>query len=186
MKQEIETAAQHLREGGVILYPTDTIWGLGCDATNPKAVARLLEIKGRPAEMGLIVLADNDARINRHVKEVPEIAWDLMDVEEKPLTIIYPQGVGLAPNVCAPDGTVAIRLVHDEFCRKLITKLNRPLVSTSANISGKPSPTDFNTIDTDVLTAVDYTVNLRQSETIRIPPSSIIKLNLDGEIKIIR
>lgn len=186
MKNEIENAVSHLREGGVILYPTDTIWGLGCDATNEKAVNRLLEIKGRPAEMGLIVLVDNDARINRYVKEIPEVAWDLIDLEEKPLTIIYPEGVGLAPHVCAPDGSVAIRRVRDEFCQKLIGRLNRPLVSTSANITGKPSPSDFGTIDPEVLAAVDYTVNLRQSETIRNQPSSIIKLNLDGEIKIIR
>jgi len=186
MKLEIENAAQHLRDGGVILYPTDTIWGLGCDATNAAAVEKLLQIKGRPAEMGLIVLVESDARINRHVKDVPEIAWDLIDLEEKPLTIIYPQGVGLAPNVCAPNGSVAIRLTRDEFCRQLIAKLNRPLVSTSANVSGQPAPAHFGTIDSGILAAVDYTVNLRQSESLSNRPSSIIQLNLDGEIKIIR
>src|SRR5690554_3015435 len=135
---EVKQAVQALRDGKVILYPTDTVWGLGCDATNETAVNRLLDIKGRDEEKGLIVLVDRDARLNRYVQEVPSMAWDLIDVADKPLTIIYPKGVGLAQNVCAPDGSVAIRLTRDEFCRHLIEKLNRPLVSTSANLSSEP------------------------------------------------
>lgn len=186
MKTEIENALRCLQDGGVILYPTDTIWGVGCDATNESAVARLLEIKSRPGEKGFIVMVESDARLNRHVEEIPAVAWDLIDVEEKPLTIIYPKGVGLAKDVCAPDGTVAIRMVRDEFCEKLIRRLNRPMVSTSANIHGMETPKSFRDIDPAILDAVDYTVNLRQSETIGHRPSSIIQLHHDGEIKIIR
>lgn len=183
---ELEQAVQALREGQVILYPTDTVWGLGCDATNDEAVERLLNIKGRSDDKGLIVLVERDARLNRHVEEIPSIAWDLIDVTDEPLTIIYPKGVGLAKNVCAPDGSIAIRMTRDEFCSKLISKLNRPLVSTSANLSGNPTPKTFRQVDQHILEGVDYTVNLRQSETLSHRPSSIIKIDLNGEIKLVR
>lgn len=183
---QIENALRALQAGEVILYPTDTVWGLGCDATNDAAVDRLLAIKNRKDDKGLIVLVEKDARLNRHVEEVPAMAWDLIDLESEPLTIIYPQGKGLAKKICAPDGSVAIRVVKDDFCKKLISKLNRPLVSTSANYSEQPTPVSFRQIDRHILDAVDYTVNLRQSETLSHRPSSIIKLHLDGAIKIVR
>ena len=185
-QEEINNAVESLRSGGVILYPTDTIWGLGADATNPGAVQRVLDIKERDDNMGLIVLVERDSRLNRYVDEVPEMAWDLIDLAEEPLTIIYPQGRELAAKVCAPDGSVAIRMVRDEFCERLISKLNRPLISTSANLSGQRPPISFEDIAPEVLEGVDYTVNLRQSEPLSNRPSSIIKLDLDGTIKIVR
>lgn len=183
---QIENALKALQEGGVILYPTDTVWGLGCDATNDAAVERLLAIKERQNDQGLIVLVERDSRLNRHVEEVPAVAWDLIDVTQEPLTIIYPNGKGFAKGVCADDGSIAIRIVRDDFCKNLISKLNRPLVSTSANFRGQPTPLSFREIDQHILDAVDYTVNLRLSETLSHQPSSILKLHLDGEIKIIR
>lgn len=183
---ELNNAVACLREGGTILYPTDTIWGLGADATNAEAVEKILAIKNRDDQMGLIVLVERDSRLNRYVDEVPAMAWDLIDVTEEPLTIIYPAGRELAAKVCAPDGSVAIRMVKDEFCAALISKLNRPIVSTSANVSGQPAPLSFRQVDHAILEGVDYTVNLRQSETLSHRPSSIIKLDLDGGIKIVR
>lgn len=186
MKEEVEKAVEILKKGGVILYPTDTIWGIGCDATNASAVEKIFTIKNRNHVLSLIVLVENDARINRHVEEVPSLAWDLLDLATDPLTIIYPKGIGFAPKVCAPDGSVAIRKVNDEFCRQLIHKLNRPITSTSANISGKATPKSFSDIEDDILASVDYTVNLRQLERPKSQPSKIIKINLNGEIKLIR
>jgi L-threonylcarbamoyladenylate synthase len=186
MKEEVEKAVEILKKGGVILYPTDTIWGIGCDATNESAVQKIFNIKNRNQALSLIVLVENDARINRHVKEVPSLAWDLLDLATDPLTIIYPKGVGFAPKVCAPDGSVAIRKTNDEFCRQLIHKLNRPITSTSANISGKQAPKSFSDIEDVILASVDYTVNLRQLERQTSQPSKIIKINLNGEIKLIR
>lgn len=183
---QLNNAVSCLREGGIILYPTDTIWGLGADATNPDAVDKILSLKKRGNQPGLIVLVERDSRLNRYVEEIPAMAWDLIDVTEEPLTIIYPAGRELAAKVCAPDGSVAIRMVKDEFCEALISKLNRPIVSTSANISGQAAPLSFRQIESDILEGVDYTVNLRQSETLSHRPSSIIKLDLDGGIKIIR
>jgi L-threonylcarbamoyladenylate synthase len=186
IKEEVEKAAAILKSGGVILYPTDTIWGLGCDATNAAAVEKIFAIKNRSNKMSLIALVEDDARLNRHVQEVPAIAWDLIDFATEPLTIIYPKGVGFAPFVCAEDGSVAIRKTNDDFCKQLIRKLNRPLVSTSANISGKPAPDSFMNIDPAILASVDYTVNLRQSEQQLSAPSKIIQIGLNGEIKLIR
>ncbi len=183
---QIENALQALQAGGVILYPTDTVWGLGCDATNDEAVEKLLAIKDRKDDQGLIVLVERDSRLIRHVEEVPAVAWDLIDVSQDPLTIIYPKGKGFAKGVCAEDGSIAIRLVHDDFCKNLISKLNQPMISTSANFRGQPTPLSFRQIDQHILDAVDYTVNLRQSETLSHRPSSILKLHLDGEIKLIR
>lgn len=186
INEEINRAAESLRSGGVILYPTDTIWGLGADATNASAVQRILDIKQRDDNSGLIVLVERDSRLNRHVEEIPEMAWDLIDMTEEPLTIIYPKGKELAAKVCAPDGSVGIRMVRDEFCKRLISKLNKPLISTSANLRGQRAPVSFKDIDPAVLEGVDYTVNLRQSEPLSHRPSSIIKLDLDGTIKIVR
>lgn len=183
---QLKAALTVLKSGGIIVYPTDTVWGIGADATNPKAVERILQLKNRSEQVGLIVLVERDSRLNRHVVEVPSMAWDLIDVTDEPLTIIYPEGRELADKVCAPDGSVAIRMVKDEFCIKLIQKLNKPLISTSANVSGQPAPSSISQIDSAILDGVDYTVNLRQSQTQSHRPSNIIKLDLDGSIKIIR
>jgi len=186
MKEEVEKAVAVLKAGGVILYPTDTIWGLGCDATNAAAVEKIFAIKNRSQKLSLIALVEDDARLNRHVQEVPAMAWDLIDLTTDPLTIIYPKGVGFAPKVCAEDGSVAIRMVRDEFCQLLVKRLNRPITSTSANLSGSLAPARFSDIDPVILANVDYTVNLRQSENTASQPSKIIKIDLNGEIKLIR
>ncbi len=186
MKEEIEKAVECIRSGGVLLYPTDTIWGLGCDATNDEAVQKILELKNRGNKMGLILLVERDARINRHVDEVPAIAWDLMDVAERPLTIVYPGGKGVSGKVMGDDGSVAMRMVKDVFCEKLIQRANVPIVSTSANLSGQPAPKSFSDIDPVILGGVDYAVNLRRTETMLPQPSDIIKVALNGEVQVIR
>ena len=185
-EEEIKKANAVLREGGTILYPTDTIWGIGCDATNAKAVEKIFELKKRNENKSLIVLVDDDSRLQRYVKEVPSNAWDLIEYSDRPLTIIYPKGVSLPTTVIAADGSVAIRIVKDEFCKQLIRKLNKPLISTSANFSNEPTPLNFNEIDAAVLEAVDYVVNLRQNEKNNSQPSVILRLELNGKIKFIR
>jgi len=185
-REDIQRALETLQAGGVILYPTDTIWGLGCDATNPKAVEKIFSIKQRSDAKSLVVLADGPGMLQKHVKEVPSLAWDLMDLSEKPLTIVYDDALGFAPGVTATDGTAGIRIPADPFCRQLIQRLKKPLVSTSANISGMPSPTGFSSIDGAIVTAVDYVVHHRQNDNTEAKPSSIIKLRLNGEIVVIR
>ena len=186
MKQEIDKANDILRKGGVILYPSDTIWGIGCDATNNAAIERLYKIKQRRGQKSSIVLVDSPGMLSRFVREVPDNAWDLVECAESPLTIVYPEAVGLADNLISEDKTIAIRVVKDEFCRLLIGKLNKPLVSTSANVSDRPSPESFGAISDDILNRVDYIVNLRQDEENMSKPSPIIRLGLKGEVEIIR
>ena len=185
-EEEIKKANAVLREGGTILYPTDTIWGIGCDATNANAIEKIVELKNRDASKSLIVLVDDEARLQRYVKEVPSNAWDLIEFSDRPLTIIYPKGVNLPLSVMAIDGSVAIRIAKDDFCKQLIRKLNKPLISTSANISNEPAPANFKEISETVLHGVDYVVNLRQKEKNHSLPSVILRLELDGKIKFIR
>jgi L-threonylcarbamoyladenylate synthase len=186
MEEEIKNTLEVLRKGGVILYPTDTVWGLGCDARNKEAVNKLFKIKERAEYKSVVVLVSDETMINRYVKEVPEIAWELMESAEEPLTIVYPDGRMLAENIIAADGSVGIRLVNDEFCKNLIHKFGKPITSTSANISGENAPSSFSDIKLDILNRVDYIVNLRQKETMNAKPSTIIKIALNGEFKIIR
>lgn len=186
MEEEIKNALEVLRKGGTILYPTDTVWGLGCDARNKDAVAKLFKIKQRADYKSMVILVSDETMINRHVKDVPEVAWELIESAEEPLTIIYPDGRMLADKLIAADNSIGIRLVKDEFCNKLIHKFTKPLVSTSANISGEPTPMSFSEIKLDILNQVDYIVNYRQKETNNPKPSSIIKIAMNGEIKIIR
>lgn len=186
MEEEIQNALAVLRKGGVILYPTDTVWGLGCDARNKEAVNKLFKIKQRAEYKSVVVLVCDETMINRYVKEVPEIAWELIESAEEPLTIVYPDGRMLPENIIAADGSVGIRLVKDEFCNTLIHKFGKPISSTSANISGEAYPSSFSDIKLDILNRVDYIVNLRKTETINAKPSTIIKIALNGEIKIIR
>lgn len=186
MDEEIKNALEVLRKGGTILYPTDTVWGIGCDARNKDAVAKVFKIKQRAEYKSMVTLVCDNTMLNRFVKEVPEVAWDLMDAADTPLTIIYPDARMLAENVIAADGSVGIRMVKDEFCKNLIHKFGKPIVSTSANISGENPPSTFNDIKIDILNNVDYIVNLRHSENNNTQPSTIIKVALNGEFKIIR
>jgi len=182
----ISQALQVLKDGGVILYPTDTVWGIGCDATNEKAVAKVFEIKKRSGAKSLVLLASDLDMVAKHVKEIPSIAIDLVEVNDDPMTIIYPQGQYLAPNVIAEDGTVGIRIPANEFCVSLIRKLRRPLVSTSANISGEPTPGCFREISEEIRNAVDYVVPAGLEKDSTGKASQIIKIGLGGEVEIIR
>jgi L-threonylcarbamoyladenylate synthase len=186
MDEEIKNALEVLRKGGTILYPTDTVWGLGCDGRSKEAVAKLFKIKQRAEYKSMVVLVSDHTMLNRYVKEVPEVAWDLIEAADRPLTIIYPGGRMLAENLIAADGSIGIRIIKDEFCKTLIHKFGKPLVSTSANISGEPAPSSFNDIKIDILNKVDYIVNLRKNEDNSVQPSTIIKVDLNGEFKIIR
>lgn len=175
-----------MREGGVILYPTDTIWGIGCDATNEDAVRRVYEIKQRQDSKAILVLVDSSVKVDFYVRDVPEVAWDLIDLADKPLTIIYSGARNLAANLLAEDGSVGIRVTNEDFSKRLCQQFRKAIVSTSANISGQPSPKNFSEISEEVKSAVDYIVGCRQEEISNPKPSSIIKLDKGGVIKIIR
>lgn len=175
-----------MNEGGIILYPTDTIWGIGCDATNEDAVQRVYEIKQRSDSKAMLVLVDSAVKVDFYVRDVPEIAWDLIELADKPLTIIYSGARHLASNLVAEDGSVGIRVTDEEFSKRLCQQFRKAIVSTSANISGQPSPANFSEISEDIKSAVDYIVGVRQEEMGHPKPSSIIKLDKGGVIKIIR
>ena len=188
----IQEAVKVLREGGVILYPTDTVWGIGCDATNEKAVARVFEIKRRSEAKSLVLLACDLDMVAKHIKEIPSIAIDLVEVNDAPMTIIYPGAQYLAPNAVAEDGSVGIRIPLAEdnpagaFCKELVYRLRRPLVSTSANISGEPTPSSFAEISEEIKGAVDYVVPKPFGAGATGRSSQIIKLGLGGEVEILR
>ena len=184
-QKDIEQALEVLRKGGVILYPTDTIWGLGCDATNAQAVDRIYKIKRRSNSKSMLILLDSPEKLKNYVY-VPSMAWELIKVTNQPLTIIYPQARNLAPNLIAEDGTVGIRIVRDEFCRDLIRAFGKPIVSTSANISGQPAPANFSEISQQIKDSVDYIVRWRQKDYRKFRPSSVIKLEKNNQIVIIR
>lgn len=186
MKQEIEKALEVLKSGGVILYPTDTVWGLGCDATNENAVEKIKNIKKRLDAQSFIVLVDNDNRLASYVQEVPELAYDLIEFAENPLTIIYSGAKNLAKNVIAQDGSVGIRVVKHAFCEQLIQRFRKPITSTSANLTGHPTPSTFNDISQEIIENVDYVVNLEQNLTIQKKSSTIMKLSPNGAFHFIR
>jgi L-threonylcarbamoyladenylate synthase len=186
MKDDINKALEVLRNGGVILYPTDTIWGIGCDATNAEAVQRIYEIKQREDSKSMLVLVHAEAMLPTYVGEMPEVAWELLEVATEPMTIIYPGARNLAPNLVSADGTIGIRVTPDAFCSQLISRFKKPIVSTSANISGQPSPGNFDEIDPALHDQVDYVVKWRQDDLARANPSSVIKLGPAGEIEILR
>ncbi|WP_097046183.1 L-threonylcarbamoyladenylate synthase [Flagellimonas pacifica] len=185
MQKEIQSASDVLKKGGLILYPTDTVWGIGCDATNEEAVKKVYQLKKRVDSKALICLVANQAMLERHVTEVPEVAYDIMDLAEKPTTIVFDQPKEIAQNLIAKDNTLAIRVASDKFCQYLINKFGKPIVSTSANISGFPTPKHFKEISPEILKGVDYVVNL-PDENKNPFPSSIIKLSNDGQVKVIR
>ncbi len=183
---DIIKALEVLRSGGIILYPTDTIWGIGCDATNPAAVNRIYEIKQRQDTKSMLVLMENPNLLNSYISEVPEVAWELIDVADTPLTIIYSGAKNLAANLLAKDGSVGIRITNEAFTQQLIQRFRKPVVSTSANISGQKSPQNFAEISDEIKKSVDFIVNFRQDDLSRSNPSGIIKLGVGGQIEIIR
>lgn len=185
-RTELKKAVETIKNGETLLYPTDTIWGVGCDATNPEAVKKIYQLKERDDSKALVILVAEEWQLKSYVEEVPDIAWDLVEFAERPLTIVYPQGKNLATNLLADDGSVAIRLVKNPFCEELIKNAKVPIVSTSANISGMPSPSRYGEIDERILKGVDYVVNSAGTENKNAVPSQIIKLEVDGEIKFLR
>ena len=191
-KNSFSEALEVLRNGGVILYPTDTVWGLGCDATNPEAVARIYEIKKRSDSKSLVLLASDLDMVARYIREIPDMAIQLVEVNDKPMTIIYPGALtgqecrGLAHNTVAQDGSVGIRIPVVDFCRDLVHRFGRPIVSTSANISGEPTPRKFADIPQQIKDAVDFIVDPSLERNSAGSASSIIKVGLDGTIDIIR
>lgn len=186
MQDDIKKAIEVLKSGGIILYPTDTIWGIGCDATNEEAVKRIYELKQRDESKSMLVLLDNPAKLQTYVQDVPEIAWDLIELTDKPLTIIYEGAKNLATNLIATDGSIGIRITDELFSRELCKQFRKPIVSTSANISGDPSPVRFSNISSVIKNGVDYVVNYRQKENVEVKPSGILRLGKNGTIQIIR
>jgi len=186
MEDDLKQACNVLRKGGVILYPTDTIWGIGCDATREDAVKRIYEIKRREDSKSMLTLLDSPAQLNRYIGDLPEIALDLIECSDRPLTIIYSGAKNLALNLIAFDGTIGIRITKESFSQELCRRFGKPIVSTSANFSGEPSPANFSEINSEIFRLVDYTVKYRSNEVHKSKPSSIIRLEKNGIIKIIR
>ncbi|HQI70503.1 MAG TPA: L-threonylcarbamoyladenylate synthase [Bacteroidales bacterium] len=186
MKEELLKTFEVIRKGGVILYPTDTVWGLGCDATMSKPIDRIAQIKKRPENKAMIILLDLPEKLYQYVDDVPEIAFDFINNITTPLTIIYPRAKNLPKNLIADDGSIAIRIIHDEFCNKLINMMNKPLVSTSANFSGEPTPLIYSKIKPAIIDQVDYAVNFNRARIKEVKSSTVIKFTDDGEYKILR
>jgi L-threonylcarbamoyladenylate synthase len=184
--EDIKNALKVLRAGGVILYPTDTVWGLGCDATNAGAVRKIFEIKKRSDAKSLIVLVNSAAMLTRYVDSPPEVALQMAEWSEKPLTVVYDKGRSLADGVASSDGSVGVRICSEPFCDALIDALRKPLISTSANISGEDAPAIFDEISEEIIGAVDYACFYRQDDRSIAPPSSIIKVSANGAVKILR
>ncbi|MFO8086280.1 MAG: L-threonylcarbamoyladenylate synthase [Bacteroidales bacterium] len=186
MEEEIKKAVQVLKNGGIMVYPTDTIWGIGCDATNAKAVKRIYQLKKRHGEKTFIVLLNDKNQLTDYVDNIPEIVWDLLDSYRKPLTIIYNHAKNLAKNLIRDDNTIAIRITNDEFSNRVIEAFGKPIVSTSANFSGDVNPLTFNMISGSILDGVDHVVQLHQNSMNEVKPSTIIKFHENGEFEIIR
>ena len=184
--EDIKTAVQTLRKGGLILYPTDTIWGIGCDASNEDAVRRIFQLKQREDSKAMICLVDSANRMQRYLRQVPDVAWDLVEFAEKPLTLILDGAVNLAPSLIAEDGSVGIRVTSELFSKELCYRFQKAVVSTSANVSGEPTPNNFSEIAPEIIDAVDYVVNYKQQELGKAKSSSIIKLTKNGTVTIIR
>ena len=184
--KDIKAAVEVMRQGGVILYPTDTVWGIGCDATNPEAVEKVFKIKHREDSKALICLVDSEARLQRYVRNVPNVAWDIIELATKPVTLILDEAVNLANNLVAEDGSVAMRVTREPFSNQLCYRCQKPIVSTSANISGEPAAANFKDIAPELREAVDYVCTSRRQEKKPHTPSSIIRLKQDGEVEVIR
>lgn len=186
LNDEVAKALKVLQNGGIILYPTDTIWGIGCDAGNEEAVKKIYALKQREESKSMIVLLDNDNKLQSYVSEVPDIAFDLIEYAENPLTLVMPGAKNMAKNLIAADGSVGLRVTKHQFCQQLIQRLRKPLVSTSANISGQPSPKNFNAISAEIIEGVDYVVDLEQYDLTEKRPSTIMRLEPDGRFEFIR
>ena len=186
IEDDIRNSIKILKDGGVILYPTDTLWGLGCDATSSVAIEKIIKIKTRNESKGFILLVNGVAMLERYIRDVPRTAYELTGVSESPLTIIYPEGKNLAPGVCNADGSVAIRICNEEFCNELIGRFRKPVVSTSANISGMSSPANFSEISQDIIRSADYVVKYRQNDRRKFSASPVIKVEKNGVFTIIR
>ncbi|MGF1925932.1 MAG: L-threonylcarbamoyladenylate synthase [Bacteroidia bacterium] len=185
-KEEVQKTVEVLKNGGVILYPTDTVWGLGCDATNMEAVAKINAIKGRTPEKSFIVLLQSENQLQSYVNEIPDVAYELIEYAENPLTIVFSGAKNLAKNVINEDGSVGIRVVRHKFCEEIIQRLRKPITSTSANKSGDATPRIFDDISEEILQAVDHVVNLEQEIREVKRPSTIIKLGPSGQFEFIR
>lgn len=185
-REDLEQAVKVIRGGGVILYPTDTVWGIGCDASCSEAVKRIFEIKKREDSKSMLVLVDSVAKLNYYVEDVPELAYDLIDLSDKPLTLIYDGARRIAPQLIAEDGSVGIRVTKEEFSHDLCARVRGAVVSTSANISGQPSPACFGQISREILDAVDYVAEYRRDDARQARPSGIVKLGAGGLVKVIR
>ena len=185
INQEVQNAYEVIKEGGIILYPTDTVWGIGCDASNAEAVDKIYKLKQRAETQSMICLMNGEKMMYNVFKEIPETAWQIIDISEKPTTLILDNPRNVAPNLIATDKTLGIRIVKEPFCFKLMERMKKPLVSTSANISGQPTPIAFKDISPEILKGVDYVVNLNR-EKIGGKPSTIIKLSNDWQVKVIR
>jgi L-threonylcarbamoyladenylate synthase len=185
MRTEIENAIAVLKKGGLILYPTDTVWGIGCDATNPAAIENIYKLKKRSNDKSLICLVSDLNMLEQYVENVPKAAYDVIKFSVTPTTIVYDDPIRVSENLIAADNSMAIRIVEDEFCKKLIRKFKRPVVSTSANVSGEKTPLNFQEISKEILEGVDYVVNLHRDKKAG-KPSTIIKIKNDGTVKVIR
>ncbi len=183
---DLKEAVRVMKEGGLILYPTDTVWGIGCDARNEEAVKKIYELKRRHDSKSMLVLVGSEGMLQRTVKEVPEIAWQLIDVAVNPMTIIYDHPIGIAENLKAEDGSLGIRITSEKFSRMLCERMRGPIVSTSANISGKPTPLTFSEISSEIKDGVDYVCKFRQKEKASAKPSNIIKITRGNVVKVIR
>lgn len=186
LKDEIAKALKVIQEGGIILYPTDTIWGIGCDAANTEAVQKIYKLKQRSESKSMIILLDTDAKLPSYIKEVPELAYNLIEYAENPLTLVMPGARNISPALIAADGSVGIRVAKHPFCEGLIQRLRKPLVSTSANISGKPSPQYFSQVEQEIIEGVDYVVDIDQHTMEIKTPSTIMRLEADGKFEFIR
>lgn len=184
--EDLRQAVVTLRRGGLILYPTDTVWGIGCDATNSEAVAKVFALKQRAEAKSMLVLVDSASRARNYVKEIPDVAYDMLDIADKPLTLILDNALGLAPNLIAEDGSVGIRVTNEKFSHDLCYKFMKAVVSTSANISGHPAAAIYPEIEQEIIDGVDYVVRYRRDDTKRSKPSSIVKLKADGQVTVIR
>ncbi len=186
MRDEVINCVKALNDGKVILYPTDTIWGIGCDATNNKAVQKIFKIKKRHERKSLIILLDKAEKLEKYVQKVPEIVYDLIKSVDKPLTIVYPEAKNLAKGVIAEDKSIAIRIVKDEFCKRIINLLDKPIVSSSANLSGEKPPLVFSKISDEITKKADYIVDFNKFLVKEVKASTIIKINQNGEFTVLR
>ncbi len=186
LREEIAKALKVVQDGGIILYPTDTIWGIGCDATNTEAIKKIFALKQRDEAKSMIILLDTHNKLESYIREVPAIAYELIEFAENPLTLVMPGAKNISPALISADGSIGVRVAKHDFCQQLIQRLRKPLVSTSANISGMPSPQNFGQIDQEIIDGVDYVVDLEQHSMERKNPSTIMRLQPDGRFEFLR